>query len=806
MSHMRDGRHDNTRWRVVILVPVVLAALWGSTRATPGVEQTTTSPATTAPSTVPRTTDTSTDTSGGSTDDDTSTSTDRTDPGRVDRDNGHRGTDPVDAVDPSDPDASDPEVRSNEPDGLSGDGHHGEPVTITAVTPWVDSEGEFQLRFEVAGDVPDDAQLTYTIHQALSAGPRQSLRDAVTGVVLGGQAGRILQVPVTEPLSHFGTTDGGFLLSIPVRSRSSTDRTRAFLPNAGVHPISMVLTTADGPELWSTIVFLNHLPRDFDRDSTASSGITVGLVTPVRTSPVFASGTPEFDVHDRGELNSLRNLLRGAPSTPLRLALNADVLAGLTDSDETWAQDVLTDIETALGRGATRESDRPDDDGDDPSSTESGTDTESDGVQGPGDGSELIVGPFTRTDTNGIVRAGGRGVLRELVSLGRSVGGVTSTNSSVDSAWVLDDHVGTESLDAIESMGFTELVVSPDRFEPDPRDAYATPSPPPVDPGGSTSIRAVAYDDLLSSILTNDLIAPVNRSHDVLTVLMADWFELDTRRNAPEPASSVILVGPTVDPITASALGAALDGTGPLRSPPSGSLLAHVDDPDADDVLTVSLTRPATTDGVGSTITGFSETSGHISAFASAAPLEPLLETWRFRNAQSLSLGLGRAQVSSIQGSVMTEISGLIDSIAAPTSRRLVLGARDTTIPLRFRNGLPYEVSLILHARSPRLEMVDGETTRIELQPGDNVIDLPVIVRAPGESLLRINVTTPTGDLPIAAVDLPVRSTAISGVGAALSILSIGFLVMWWGRTFMSRRRDKARDASTHPSGSHELG
>lgn len=715
-------------------------------------------------------------------------------------------------------DRGDDESTSNQSDGVADDAvddpdvvppaeRRGDPVTITAITPWVDSEGEFQLRFEVAGDVPADAQLTYTIHQALSANQRQPLRDSVTAVVLGEQAGRILQVPVTQPLSQFGTTDGGFLLSIPVRSRSSSDRTRAFLPNAGVHPISIALTAADGPELWSTIVFLNHLPRDFDHDADDSSGITVGLVTPVHTGPVFATGSPQFDVRDRGELNSLRNLLRGAPSTSLRLAIHGDVLAGLAESEDPWAQEVLADIQESLDpkeRGGS--SDADDDSTDRPTDADGdrSDDGDTDRVPIRGSGPELVVGPFTDIDTNGMVKIDGRTTLSDLVSLGRSIAAKTSAATPVGASWVLDDHVGRESLPVLDSLGFKELVVPPDRLDPDPREEMRTQSPPPVNLEGAGSMRAVTYDGLLSSVLTNDLIAPVNRSHDVLTALMADWFELDARRNAPTSATSVIMVAPTVDPVTATALGSALDGTGPLRSPPSGSVLPRPEDQDADEPLVVTVTQPSPSDGIGHAVTGFAEATEHISAFGSAAPSEPLLDAWRLRNAQSLSLGLGRAQVDSIHGAITTEISRLVDSITAPVSRRLVLGARDQTIPLRFKNGLPYDVELILHARSPRLEMVDGETTRIRLQPGDNVIDLPVMVRAPGESLLRINVTTPNGELPIAAVDLPVRSTAISGVGAALSVLSIAFLVLWWGRTFMTRRRDKAREASAHPAGSHE--
>jgi len=108
-------------------------------------------------------------------------------------------------------------------------------------------------------------------------------------------------------------------------------------------------------------------------------------------------------------------------------------------------------------------------------------------------------------------------------------------------------------------------------------------------------------------------------------------------------------------------------------------------------------------------------------------------------------------------------------------------------------------VRLVMRARSPRLE-IDEPTTEIVLQPGENRVDLPVRVQAPGESLLRIELSAPDGGITIPGPDVPVRSTAISGVGAALSAVSVLFLLGWWFNTMRRRQRDRARDRRVHPS------
>ena len=60
----------------------------------------------------------------------------------------------------------------------------------------------------------------------------------------------------------------------------------------------------------------------------------------------------------------------------------------------------------------------------------------------------------------------------------------------------------------------------------------------------------------------------------------------------------------------------------------------------------------------------------------------------------------------------------------------------------------------------------------------------------------------PDGGLTLPATSIPVRSTAVSGVGAALSILSILFLAGWWLHTNRRARRQRAEESGSHPSGS----
>ncbi|HTN99941.1 MAG TPA: hypothetical protein VL068_04630, partial [Microthrixaceae bacterium] len=230
-------------------------------------------------------------------------------------------------------------------------------LTVSSVTPWVDADGEFQVRFSPTGKVPTGAKLTYTIHQSLVGTMRQSLRTKVAEILAGSSSGKVLQAPKTKVLAEYGDPASGAVLSIPVRSSSSSDSTRAFLPNPGIHPVELVLTTADGPEIWSQTVFLNRLPRAATQDRAGKSRnleptrpVTVSMLMPIQSDPAF---TPEmktdFSLESRAILDSATNLLKSAKNSPLTIGLRPDTLAGLSATDEAWAQNLVAAIGNATG-------------------------------------------------------------------------------------------------------------------------------------------------------------------------------------------------------------------------------------------------------------------------------------------------------------------------------------------------------------------------------------------------------------------------------------------------------------------------
>lgn len=662
------------------------------------------------------------------------------------------------------------------------------PVKVTSITPWVDSEGEFQLRFRVDPSIPADAKLSYTIHQPLRATGNRTLHEVLDDVIRGGSPGKVLQAPVTLPLGDFGGDDGGYVLSIPVRSRSSADRTRVFLPLAGIHPVSVVLTSADGPEIWSTVLFLNHLPRDPDPGATPPGPVDVALVVPVAVPPPLISGTPRFSEPAVAQLTALGELLNSTPSAPLDVVLRGDVIAALGQMDSKWARDTVAALTTRFAAAA----------GDPAGSTTEPPDTTVPAAASAQRGPVLLAAPLTAVDTESVVRAGGTDVLRQQLDLGASQASRLSARPLLNSLWAPDGHLGPVSAATIESFGFTEVILSAAQVGPDDKDRrpVALGRVVPARVSGTERLRALFYDESLSTHLVDATLAPELRAHDVLTSLLADWYDNRSLRDPVAHPGTALLVPPTTPPAAVEALAAALGGNGPLRAAATGADGSGTALP----ARTVALRPPNVAEGTAALLDALRATGNQISSFAAAAPAEPLLDAWRLRNMETLDAGLGATAALRTQRDIRTQINQRVTQIVPPSPRRVVLASRDTTIPLRFKNKLPYEVELTLHARSPRITTPGGNEITLTLQPGENRVDLPVVVRAPGESLLRLRLTTPDGGIDVAAFDIPVQSTAISGVGAALSVISVLFLLAWWIGTYRRQRRDRARQDSSHPS------
>ncbi len=620
-----------------------------------------------------------------------------------------------------------------------------EPVLgIASVTPWVTPDGEFQVRFAPTTDVPADALLTVTIHQRLPARTVDELRERVLDAIDDDDLGKVLQTPVTTPLSSLGDPASGATLTIPIR-RSRGDPARVLLPNPGIHPVELVLTSPDGPELWSETVFLNRLPQDDDHPP-----VPVTLVLPVDSGPAVATdGGSAFRVEDQTQLNSVASLLRSVPAAPLTLAVRPNTLDGLARSDQGWAAELLSLL------------------------------------RGDSSANSLIRQPYVRVDSGALVASDDAGELQRQIVVGEGTVQARLDRTTAAGTWLADEPITTESLAVLRDAGVESVLLSPDSLDSVESGADGAPVASPVRLEGGGGMRALAFDTTASERLTETSTDPAVRAHEAVSLLLAGWFATEALSTPPTLASALLL-SPRTDARVLESLGATLRSGGPVVANPLSSPLPAP----SEEAPTATLTRPDLPD-TGAAVAQTNDTRRLISAFRSmAGSADTAAELWDELTNQSMAMTLDSAERTAMQTAVRQQIDTRVRQVHPPRARRVLLTSDDSVIPLRFRNDLPYEVRLVMRARSPRLKIAEP-VSEIVLAPGENRVDLEVEVQAPGEFLLRLDLSSPDGGIQIAGPAVPVRSTAISGVGAALSVVSILFLLGWWIHT--ARRKRRAR-------------
>jgi hypothetical protein len=162
----------------------------------------------------------------------------------------------------------------------------------------------------------------------------------------------------------------------------------------------------------------------------------------------------------------------------------------------------------------------------------------------------------------------------------------------------------------------------------------------------------------------------------------------------------------------------------------------------------------------------------------------------RLQLATSLAAGLDADRRSRLVDSVAATVETTFDGISIAGQTDLNLTARRGTLPLVIRNENPFPVEVVLRIRSERLRFPEGD--RFELLVEDEVLrfDVPVGARATGSVPTFVEVLAPNERVTLDSRTLDVRSTAVSGVGLAISLGALLVLVVWWVRTWRRAHRD----------------
>ncbi len=162
-----------------------------------------------------------------------------------------------------------------------------------------------------------------------------------------------------------------------------------------------------------------------------------------------------------------------------------------------------------------------------------------------------------------------------------------------------------------------------------------------------------------------------------------------------------------------------------------------------------------------------------------------------------------RAQASGIR-TFERVLSGQLHLVTFATQRTFTLTARTGWIPVTVESRASYTVIGTLSVSGNKFVFPHRSSRPgMRLTHVTNPWRVLVKARSSGDLPLRAVFTSPNGRLVIAQGVLTVRSTATSVVGVVLTVLALGVLLTWWGRTWWTGRRRRRRLRAAGPTPIH---
>jgi hypothetical protein len=152
--------------------------------------------------------------------------------------------------------------------------------------------------------------------------------------------------------------------------------------------------------------------------------------------------------------------------------------------------------------------------------------------------------------------------------------------------------------------------------------------------------------------------------------------------------------------------------------------------------------------------------------------------------------GESSSQRHAYLATIDTKASALTGLATLPFGRTITVTSQQAKIPISIISNANVPFDAVLSASSPELGFPKGHSWRIKIYPHTNIVPILLSARTSGDFSLQLTLATSTG-FTIQSGSMTIRSTAISGVAVALSIGAAVFLVVWWLRSILTKRRKK---------------
>lgn len=684
-------------------------------------------------------------------------------------------------------------------------------IDLVSQTPFVAPTDTLRIDLDVTG-APAGAALTFTLRSPVTApfdnGTAQARFDAwVDGTASLNDdpfnSPKTFAVASLPPADGTGRINAAFQI---VPEDQPEPLVGFQIEDAGVYPLTIALSDPDGgAPLDILTTYLVRLPARAQAGPPLTVAPIVDLRAPVALQP---NGTRALDPGALGRIRTLVDTLAAQPAVALTVEATPETLEALAATGPilstaaapaTTGTQLLERLQSAMAE-------------------------------------RIVLGStYVEVDLPAWTRSSMGAALAYQLSHGVNV-----TQAILPAAvlldrrtWVADRALTPEALTELGANGI-DRVVLPDavvepvdtRTAPDPaRVQVAATQPFDVLDANGTAVRAVSSDPsfgqrliatrdeaLNAQILVADLAVTYfgalrSQINDVSDTFRGVAIEVPDDELAIRSLSPFLAALGTAPPTDSDGVPIMAAGTlADLFSiPPATVADAGGTSPDGSErVLTRTFTPdppPGAPEDMGDYPQRLDEAELDLSAYESMVvdldtglvlPLRQLLDV-------SGATGLDDTERARYLDASAATADAAFAQISIPEQDQVLLTVSETEIAIVIENGLPYPVEVRMDLASSKLDFPDGDTVEVVLVPGRNRLPVPVKTVSGGTFPLSIDVSTPDDRRELGSGVVEVRSTAISGLGLALSVGAGFFLLVWWARNWRSTRRatNAATDAAT---------
>jgi hypothetical protein len=628
-------------------------------------------------------------------------------------------------------------------------------ITLAQQTAWVSPGQSFQLRLAISSNLPrTDLAVAVTVYDKLTS------RSAFSQTVQGRDVGVLHAFAPTAVSSLPSSPADDVTITIPVVSSpapapaSSQSLDLSSCPGGceGVYPVQVELQDLAGQR--SLDRFTTHLVF-----ATAPTGSKLGFtwILPAHAPPALAPDGSRSLLQDQSrQLSDLAGSLTRHETVPVTVEPTPETMQALANSPR------VTDHQTLAGLTAVA----------------------ADPTQ------QVLTGPYVPVSPPGLAEQGLPDQAAAQLDRGVQVLGATLHGQASPHTLVVDNPIDQDAVAFLRTRAIDHLVV-PDTSLAPSGDKLTLSQPFQLAGTEPGQLQVVASDSGLASHFTSGG-DQVLAAHQMLADLAEIYFE---QPDSSQPRA-VVVDTPLNWQASSAFLNAALDGLdqSPIVQPLTlstlyGSISAVTSD-GAPLVRQLSGQGPETHVPVAN----LRSAQRSLLSFATVVGNDP-----RLVGAMDDGLLAGQSsdlrpqdQVRYMSG-VQNQIGAQLAKLTLAQDKTITLTSRTGRIPITVISQTGYTVHAKLTVASDKLTFPNGSTLLLALDRRDNPEYFDVSTRSSGAFPLTVSLVSPNGDLVLINSRFTVRSTATSAVAIVLSVGAGAFLLGWWGRSLILRRRERNR-------------